>query len=656
MLNRKKRFRLFWRPGLFTAALGVLLTLVIESFCRRSVFGGLSMLWHTPLLFLYNAAIVTVTLSLALLFRRRGFVLALLSAVWVGLAVGNCVVKGFRPTPISAIDFRILPSVLSILDVYLTVWQMVLIGAAFVLLIVGLVVLFRKCRKRPLFYRNSLLTVGSMLVLVVALTVGLRGSGRISRTVPSLAEAYDDYGFAYCFLCSIMDTGISRPEEYSGETMTDLREELEETAGEEASGHRPNIILVQLESFFDPLRLKGVSCSEDPIPHFRALQESCPSGFLTVPSVGAGTANTEFEIMTGMSLDYFGPGEYPYRTILTERTCESVCFTLKQYGYTAHAIHNNEATFYDRNEVFPHLGYDTFTPIEYMEKTEENPIGWCKDSVLTAEIFRALHATVGKDFVYTISVQGHGRYPEEAPEVPYPISVEGMEETEKYAFEYYVNQIREMDAFLGELVGALSAQSEPVMLVLYGDHLPNFELETENLTRGTVYQTEYVIWTNYTLTAQDCDLHAYQLSAHLLSLCGMEEGLLNKLHQNRGSYTEEDYQKNLELLEYDMLYSDMAVYDGWMPYEPTRMQMGTRRVRITDTTVLDGRVYVFGEHFTPFSVIRLNGGELETEYVSSHILKAPLDGKKAVGTVTVAQIAADRTVLGESEVWEMTEE
>ena len=74
------------------------------------------------------------------------------------------------------------------------------------------------------------------------------------------------------------------------------------------------------------------------------------SGYYKVPSVGAGTANTEFESITGMSLHYFGPGEYPYKSILKETTCESAPYVLKSLGYRTHAIHNNEANFYGRKK------------------------------------------------------------------------------------------------------------------------------------------------------------------------------------------------------------------------------------------------------------------------------------------------------------------
>ena len=137
--------------------------------------------------------------------------------------------------------------------------------------------------------------------------------------------------------------------------------------------------------------------------------EEYSSGYYKVPSVGAGTANTEFESITGMSMHYFGPGEYPYKGILEEETCESAAYVLKDLGYGTHAIHNNEANFYGRRRVFANLGFDTFTSSEYMsEQDDTNPNDWIRDRNLTKYILQAMESTEGPDYVYTISVQGHG--------------------------------------------------------------------------------------------------------------------------------------------------------------------------------------------------------------------------------------------------------
>ena len=126
-----------------------------------------------------------------------------------------------------------------------------------------------------------------------------------------------------------------------------------------------------------------------------------------MPAVGAGTANTEFESITGMSAKFFGPGEYPYKSVLLDKTFESIPYDLKEIGYSTHVIHNHRGVFYNRNQVFKNLGFDDFTSIEYMNDIEKTPKNWAKDSILTDQIMTALNITDSKDYIYTISVEGH---------------------------------------------------------------------------------------------------------------------------------------------------------------------------------------------------------------------------------------------------------
>lgn len=168
----------------------------------------------------------------------------------------------------------------------------------------------------------------------------------------------------------MVNTGVDKPADYSDKTIKSLTADVEETKVKK----KPNIIFLQLESFFDINNMTNITFSENPVPYFESLMEQYPSGYLDVPIVGAGTVNTEFEVMTGMNLDDFGPGEYPFKTILKETTCESIAYNLKEYGYATHAIHDNTATFYSRNVVFSNLGYDTFSSIETMNIDDFTPM------------------------------------------------------------------------------------------------------------------------------------------------------------------------------------------------------------------------------------------------------------------------------------------
>ena len=97
----------------------------------------------------------------------------------------------------------------------------------------------------------------------------------------------------------------------------------------------PNIMFVQLESYFDPTEVEWLRFSEDPIPNLRKLYADYSSGYFKVPSVGAGTANTEFEVLTGMNMRFFGPGEYPYKTYVKTTPLESAASALSSLGYGA---------------------------------------------------------------------------------------------------------------------------------------------------------------------------------------------------------------------------------------------------------------------------------------------------------------------------------
>lgn len=127
----------------------------------------------------------------------------------------------------------------------------------------------------------------------------------VSNYFGNIAFAYEDYGFPYCFSSSVFNTGISEPNGYTKQNIDKIGQSKKITEAATSNKDMPNIIFIQLESFFDTNDVEFFTTSEDPIPNFRKLMEEYSSGYFKVPSVGAGTANTEFEVLTGMNLRYF---------------------------------------------------------------------------------------------------------------------------------------------------------------------------------------------------------------------------------------------------------------------------------------------------------------------------------------------------------------
>ena len=636
--------------------ISVLLILVIEVLARHSLTDGICFVWDHPFLTLLSAAILTAFYALALLVPKRNFVWLCITVVIVGLAVTNSILLCFRITPLAATDIALLTSVFEIMGIYLTVWQIILLVLLVLVVIAGLIYLGVRMKKQVY---HPLLAVCNAVISILAVVLMIHigdARGWLQTEFANLPDAYADNGFVYCFTRSLFDRGISKPDTYDEDTVDNILEDMKKQTTNEVE-EKPNIIFIQLESFMDLKRMQGVTYSEEPTPVYSSLRKTCPGGFLKVPSVGAGTANTEFEILTGMTLDYFGAGEYPYKTVLQDETCESMAYNLRELGYRTGVLHNNTGSFYSRNKVFANLGFDYFVSSEYMENLSYNPIGWAKDKVLTGQIQHILKATSEPDLIYTITVQDHGKYPTELLENPH-IKVSGFapeDEERQNAFTYYVNQCHETDAFLGSLIATLNAFEEPVVLVLYGDHLPNLDITEEELASGNLFQTEYVIWSNkkmledYELSKKNENLYAYQLSAHVLKLFGMNNGLLTKFHQMYHNY--DNYKSNLKILQYDMLYGKKEVYDGLSPYEPTDLQMGFDPIRITDVSSVGGSVYVMGKNFTESSFVFIDGKKQDTVFLNENTLMVSDKELEGGEEVYVAQLTDVSAQLSSTEVF-----
>ena len=599
------------------SALGYFL---IEMISRRSFSAAWTYMTTKPLVFAYNAALIFTTSLIVYLFRRRCFWRVLISILWLLLGIINGVILSNRVTPFTGPDLHLLTDGMAVLNKYLPAWGVVLaliLLGFFALLLLILLIKAPKYKRKVKFRYDLLLVVVGAALFAGATQLALE-KRILSNYFGNIAFAYEDYGYPYCLAVTIFDTGISCPRDYSEQEITRI-EKTEDNLPATNEDSKPNIIFVQLESFFDPTLVEYLNISEDPIPNFRKLMKEYTSGYYKVPSVGAGTANTEFESITGMSLHYFGPGEYPYKSILKETTCESAPYVLKNLGYSTHAVHNNEANFYGRRSIFPNLGFDTFASAEYMsEEEDKNPLGWTKDEVLTDEIIKCLDSTEESDYIYTISTQGHGAYPEEQLIDDPEITVSGAEtEAQNNQWEYYCNEIHEMDNFVKELTDALADYPEDVILVMYGDHLPTMGLTVEDLKNKYLFQTQYVMWDNFGLEKKDENLAAYQMAAEVMDRAGIHEGTIFRYHQARRNTR--NYQVDLETLQYDVLYGKKYSYDGESPFQRTKMRMGLYDVTLDsmeEISTVDHTYRLKGTNFTPSSQVKLNGEWYDTVYVN----------------------------------------
>lgn len=627
-MDRKR----FYKNGfVYAGVLALVLNLIIETLGRFptvGILGGLKFMVSSPLVFLYNALIIFTTLVIATLVKRRFFAFSIISLFWLVIGIANGVILTQRMTPFTVKDLSNLEDGLTIVTNYLSKGEIVLAGIAIVVLIGLVVLLFIKGpqKKNGVKRKRNLAAVIMVAVFSMLSTTVAVNTGIVETFFGNLAYAYRDYGVVYCFTNTWLNTGISKPDGYSEDSILNIfdKKELGDDNAmllekKDVDENYPNILFLQLESFIDPTTVKSIELSKDPCPNFRKLYSQYSSGELTVPACGAGTANVEFEVLTGLSVKFFGPGEYPYKSVLTEKTGESLAYDLDSIGYTSHAIHNHRAVFYNRNTVFSNMGFDTFTSLEYMKDVAKTPKNWAKDNVLTGCILDALNSTKGRDMIYTISVQGHGKYPsEKVIENPEIEVLSAPTEELKWKYEYYVNQIYEMDQFVKELTDELAKLDEPTILVMYGDHIPALDIKEDDLENGNLFGTQYIVWNNMNLQKDDENLHSYQLAAHVMDMVDLQVGTIFTYQQNHKN--SETYLSDLKALGYDMLYGKYYIYGGKNPFKPTDLQMGVNDITIDEVVKIGDKYYIKGKNFTQYSKVTLNGKELNTIYLGENVL------------------------------------
>lgn len=642
---------------LFHALISCGIVFVVELLSRRDFLSACSFVGSHTAAFLFNAFIVFVSLSLVYLFRRRAFFRIFISGFWIILGIINGCILSNRVTPFGFTDLKCINDLFAMNNTnYFTAEEATIV-------VIGLGAFFLFCAvlfiKGPR-YQGKIHKIVVLASIVSVMFIGLpvttsaaQNANVVASYFSNIAQGYENYGFIYGFSSSVVDRGMSKPDDYTQEHVAEITDKVESSKQETTVTKKdaPNIICVLLESFCDPDEIKFLHYNDDPIPTFHELEKNYTTGYLTVPVVGAGTANSEFEVLTGMSMQYFGTGEYPYKTILKKTDCESTAADLASIGYGTHAVHNNGGNFYSRVNAFSMMGFDTFTSKELMNIQTYTPNGsWATDDVLVDETIKTLDSTPDQpDFTYTITVGTHGDYPkEQVIENPKYIANGSFDQETKNQWTYYINQLNEVDTFMSDLIKKVNERDEDTVIVFFGDHLPTMGLQDSDMRSGDIYKTKYVTWNNMGLEKKDADLYAYQLMANITNSVGIHEGTILNYHQTQMNSA--DYQDGLENLQYDILYGDRYCYNGKDKYPATDIVMGIDPVTVDNATnsIGNSEVIIRGTHFTKWSKVFVNETKVNTIFSSSGCLIINKDDISDGDTIQVCQMGSNNTVFRES--------
>lgn len=296
----------------------------------------------------------------------------------------------------------------------------------------------------------------------------------------------------------------------------------------------PDIVIVQSEAFFDPSVLNHIP-KESVLGQFHGWQTLGATGELHVPTFGGGTIRTEFEILTGISLNSLPLVGYPYLELRLDGV-KSLVSVLNRHGYDTRSIHANGRGFWSRGTVFRDFGFKHQTWLEdFAEKPRYEGL-YVSDESMTDEIIGQLSAarTDGvPKFVFAISIENHGPY-DVQPHIDWQawkaITVPSvLSDQEAYDFRSYIYHLNHVDVQFDRLATYVRNSSRPTILFFYGDHLPALGAEFDRLgfRNGGDMLTEPVPWLMVSnrkdMLLANGELAAWMVPSALLHVAGVND-------------------------------------------------------------------------------------------------------------------------------------
>ena len=310
-------------------------------------------------------------------------------------------------------------------------------------------------------------------------------------------------GFVGGFLYNMPTVAMETPADYDEETMAALTTRYERAAARvnrtrDGSLDDVNVVMVLSESFTDPTRLEGFDLDEDPIAKTRAMMEAGSSGSMMAQLYGGGTANMEFEMLTGQSIGLFEPQlSSPYQMLVTEYDqYPSAVGWFAAHGHRPVAVHPYMTGMYKRNKVYDTLGFDQFihdTTMAETDKIEDNE--FISDQSAFDEVRRQITESDDPLMVNLVTMQNHipvdGNYSD-------PVGVQGVDGDQADRIGNYARGLSHTDDALADFLAKLKRSKEKTVVVFYGDHLPGIydsEIADQNPGLG-MYTTPFFLWSS----------------------------------------------------------------------------------------------------------------------------------------------------------------
>ena len=394
---------------------------------------------------------------------------------------------------------------------------MAVLGAVgFIIFFVLCLIFIRNKRIHPAIHLLAAAVIGAVCIwynntAVASTSVydALAMNGNIYNTT----DNFESKGFIYSFLYTLNHSRVTAPPTYNDDKAAIAGRVAAFTPADLSRAGKPNIIMVLGEAYSDILLNPHINFAgyTDPMINFCRLREESIAGHIVVPGAGGGTSDTEFDIFTGLNSRHFRGTPYTYSLIA--KPVSALPSLLTAVGYYNLALHPGYGWFYNRQNVYPDLGFDKFDDIKTYD-AKDTKGGYVTETQTMGRIISEYeqHMRDAPDkplFEFCVTIQNHGPYDNKysgaQKDFDTDLKLPGGALNE---LTNYIYGMLDCDRELGVLADYLSKRPEPVVLVYFGDHLPSFPTDVynallpptaaensfEGLTR--LYKAPFIIWQN----------------------------------------------------------------------------------------------------------------------------------------------------------------
>lgn len=381
-------------------------------------------------------------------------------------------------------------------------------------------------------------------------------------------------GILFCFYDDLKNFKNPPPQDYNQTTINRIFSDLTKrssskivTENLETTEIKPNIIIILSEAFWDITKLPDISFSSDPIPNIRQDIKLT----LVSPTIGSGTGNVEFELLTGFS-NYFLGGITPY-TQAIRKNIPTLFTAFAESGYQTTTIHPFYALMYNRTQVYKNFGLDNYISMEKMNNVEYSG-PYISDKTFTQEILKQYQSTTKPQLIFALSMQNH--FPFEINRFPdHKINIKSsLSNDNQNILQTYTDGINLSDQSYFNLKNVIAKSNKPTIIIFFGDHLPLLnpgykfyqQAKYDYNNQLKMHSTPIAIWSNFKTNLYTKSL----LSPNFLSLEILKLAKIKPKYQflylQSISQTDTVLQenilpkftpqqlKNYELIQYDIIF------------------------------------------------------------------------------------------------------